>query len=189
MADATRIRFGKDVMMEKSVNLATLLAVAGGLAVATLPSTASATCSPSGGGGGYGQSGPAAPQYDAASEYRAGIAALNAKDFKAAKTAFKHVMSVSSADANIFYLAGISRVGLADWKGARSMLEKAVKLNAAMVPAQRNLGITYAKLSDMAKARQVLDGLKASAATCAGKCADAADLNSAIAALSAEITA
>jgi len=79
-----------------------------------------------GGGGGGGSSFPSesAPQYDPVAEYSKGTAALQAKDFKAAKTAFDHVLASAPRDANTNYLAGLSREGLGDWKGAKKFLEK-----------------------------------------------------------------
>ena len=78
-----------------------------------------------GGGGGGGGSMPSesAPSYDPAEEYRKGVAALQANDFKTAKTAFDRVIAVAPRDANTQYLAGMSRTGLGDWKGARKFFD------------------------------------------------------------------
>jgi tetratricopeptide (TPR) repeat protein len=135
-----------------------------------------------GGGGGGGMSAPSqsAPQYDPAEEYRKGIAALQAKDFKAARVAFDRVLDVAPRDTNTLYLAGVSRMGLNDWKGARKLLEKTVKLDATMINAQRDLGVTYAQLKDGANGAKVLATLSAMSDKCNKTCAQASELKSAI---------
>lgn len=135
-----------------------------------------------GGGGGGGGSAPSesVPQYDPAAEYQKGITALQAKDFKAARTAFDRVVTVAPKDANSQYLAGTARAGLNDWKGAKRNYERASKLAPDMIQAWRELGIAHAKLGERPKADAVVAGLKAKAVTCAAKCAQAAALSEAI---------
>lgn len=143
----------------------------------------------SGGGGGSGFSPPSesAPQYDPVVEYRNGVAALEVKNFKAAKTAFDRVVSATPRDANAQYMAGVARVGLDDTKGARKFFEKAVKLDAKMIRAQRELAIASVKLNDMPKAESLRAELQARAQTCAGTCPDAGELTAAIDAIAAAI--
>lgn len=138
-----------------------------------------------GGGGGGGGMAPSmsAPRYDPAEEYRKGIAALQAQRFAEAKKAFDRVLAVAPKDANTNYLAGMARAGLDDWKGAKKFYEKAVKYDADLVMAQRELGVALAKLGDMPKAQAQLDLLNQRSASCAGTCAQAADLNAAVAAV------
>jgi tetratricopeptide (TPR) repeat protein len=140
-----------------------------------------------GGGGGGMMPSDSAPSYDPAEEYRKGVAALEAKDFKAAKTAFDRVISAAPRDANTQYLAGLSRTGLGDWKGARRFFEKAVKLDDNLIGAHRELGVAQARLGDMPKAQTTLATLNAKSATCAGSCAQAADLKTAVDAVQAAI--
>lgn len=144
-----------------------------------------------GGGGGGGGSLPSesAPQYDPAVEYRSGVAALEAKDFAKAKRAFDRVIAVAPKDANTQYLAGVSRTGLNDWKGARKFFEKAVKLDATMIRAEQELGVTYAKLGDAVQAAAILATLQAKVATCAGRCAQSAELKVAVDRVSAAVSA
>jgi tetratricopeptide (TPR) repeat protein len=134
-----------------------------------------------GGGGGGGSSMPSAstPQYDPAVEYRAGIAALEAKDFKKARAAFDHVLAVTPANANVHYLGGVARTGLGDLKGARKSYAKAAKLDPTMIAAWRDLGVTDAKLGDAAKAQEALAAIKTQRGSCAETCARAADLQAA----------
>ncbi len=141
------------------------------------------------GGGGSSGSAPSqsAPQYDPAEEYRKGVTALEAKDYKAAKTAFDRVVAAAPRDANSQYLAGLARVGLKDWKGARRFFEKSVKLGPNFVPARGQLGLTYAMLKDKAKANATLDQLRKQASLCASECSDSASLKSATDAISAAL--
>ncbi len=143
-----------------------------------------------GGGGGGGGSMPSqsAPQYDPAVEYRKGITALEAKDYKAAKMAFDHVIAVAPSDANSQYLAGMARAGLKDWKGARRFFEKSVKLGPNFVPARSQLGVAYAMVKDKTKAEAVLADLKVMAGKCASECSDAANLKSGTDAISAALS-
>jgi tetratricopeptide (TPR) repeat protein len=142
-----------------------------------------------GGGGGGGGSAPSqsAPQYDPAVEYRAGIAALESKNYKAAKTSFDRVIAVIPRDANTHYLAGLSRVGLGDWKAAKRNFEKAVKIDPKLIGAQQQLGLTYAKLADKVKAQGVITQLESQSATCASTCPQAAPLKTAIDAVKAAL--
>lgn len=143
-----------------------------------------------GGGGGGGGSFPSesAPQYDPVAEYGKGTAALKAGDFKAAKTAFDHVLASAPRDANTNYLAGISRQGLGDWKGARKFLEKATKYDPNMTSAWRELGVTYAKLGDKPNAEATLGNLQAKATACGGTCPTAPELKIAIDAINAALS-
>lgn len=141
----------------------------------------------SGGGGGGEMPSASTPQYDPAAEYRKGVDALQAKDFKAAKVAFDRVLSSAPRDANTNYLAGLARQGLGDWKGAKTKFEKATKLDPNLVGAWRELGVTYAKLGDRPKAEETLKGIQAKADTCAGACADAAELKAAVDAVTAAL--
>jgi len=143
-----------------------------------------------GGGGGGGSSFPSesAPQYDPVAEYSKGTAALQAKDFKAAKTAFDHVLASAPRDANTNYLAGLSREGLGDWKGAKKFLEKATKIDPNMTSAWRELGVTYAKLGDRPNAEATMASLQAKATACADTCPAAAELKLAIDAINTALS-
>lgn len=143
-----------------------------------------------GGGGGGGGSMPSSsgPQYDPVAEYTKGTTALQAKDFKAAKTAFDHVLASAPRDANTNYLAGISRQGLGDLKGAKKFLEKATKIDPNMTSAWRELGVTYARLGDKPDAEATLASLQAKATACGGTCPTAAELKVALDAVTAALS-
>jgi tetratricopeptide (TPR) repeat protein len=157
-----------------------------GGAVLAVPSGVIAAGSGGGGGGGSMPS-SSAPSYDPAAEYRKGVEALQANDFAAASRAFGRVVDVAPKNAYAFYMLGLAKAGQQDLKAARKAYERAVKLDAAMVPARRELGVTLAKLGDPAKAQAQLDELKARDATCAGSCAQSADLKAAVGAVEAAI--
>ena len=140
-----------------------------------------------GGGGGGMMPSQSAPSYDPAEEYRKGLAALEAKDFKAARTAFDRVIAAAPRDANSHYLGGLARSGLEDWKGARRLYERAIKLNDGLIGAHRELGVAQARLGDAEKAKAVLATLSSRATSCGGTCPQAAELKAAVEAVEAAL--
>jgi tetratricopeptide (TPR) repeat protein len=141
-----------------------------------------------GGGGGMGEApSQSAPAYDAAAEYRSGIAALSANRFADAKRNFDHVLSVAPRDANTNYLAGLARTGLKDDKGAVRFFEKAIKIDDSLVAAHKQYGVALATTGARDKAAAELEKLKGRAAICQTGCAQAADLQDAIAAITAAL--
>ncbi len=155
--------------------------------IAVMIAVSPAALSAMGGGSSSSPPSASAPQYDPATEYAAGMAALKAKDFAAAKKAFDRVIPFAPKDANTHLLAGISRAGLNDWKGARKFLEKAVKLDPTMIRSHQELGVAYARGGDAAKAQKTLGDLKARETQCAGTCPDSAEIKAAVAAVEAAI--
>ena len=154
--------------------------------LAVLPTTVAAN---PGSGGGMTSPSISAPDFDAASEYRAGIDALKANRFAEAKKSFAKVLDVAPNDASVQFLAGMADAGLNDLKSAAKHYERAVRANGKLVVAQRELGIAYAKLGDRVKAQASLDKLQKLDQACAGTCDDAKQLKDAIAALQAALAA
>jgi len=151
--------------------------------------TAPALAAGGGGGGGISQAPSAsAPAYDAAAEYRAGVEALEAKNFKAAKTAFDHALSVVPRNASAQYMAGVARTGLGDLKGARRFYAKAAKIDQNMIAAWRDLGVTDGQLGEKAKAQETLAVIQTRRSACAETCPQAADLKAAEDAVVAALT-
>ncbi|MBL0116507.1 MAG: tetratricopeptide repeat protein [Sphingomonadales bacterium] len=72
-------------------------------------------------------------------------------------------------------------------EGARRFFEKATKIDPNMTNAWRGLGVSYAKTGDKPKAEAALAALQAKATACATTCPTAAELQSAIDAISAAI--
>jgi Flp pilus assembly protein TadD len=138
-----------------------------------------------GGGGGGSMSGGMGPMYNANEEYQKGLAALRAQNYKAAVTAFDHVISVAPKDSNTWVLMGMSRAGAGDAKGARGAFERAVKFNSDSVIAHGELGQANARLGDTTKAQAELDWLKKKSDACAGTCKEAGDLKAEIGKLEA----
>jgi tetratricopeptide (TPR) repeat protein len=167
--------------MSQKLNLtAALLA----LSLAMLPAQQAWTA---GGGGGGGASMPSssAPQYDPVAEYRKGVEAYQAKDYKKAAAAFERVVSVVPNHAPAQYLLGASQIGLGNFKKAKRPLEAAVKADPAMLEAQRDLGIAYGKLGDAAKAAAQVEKLQELKTGCAGTCPQAAQIDAALEAVNA----
>ncbi|MBA3677676.1 MAG: tetratricopeptide repeat protein [Sphingosinicella sp.] len=142
-------------------------------------------------GGGAGSPPPSVnvPDFDAAAEYRTGIEALQVKRYTEARKAFNRVLGVSPRDANTNYVAGLAAAGLDDLKGARKHFERAVKSDGNMVAAHEQLAITYAKLGERPKAEAELASLASLEAKCAQTCAEAKDIERAIASVTAALEA
>ena len=155
--------------------------------VLALTAAQPALSSGGGGGGGGGAEMPSAsaPVYDPVVEYRTGIAAYEAKDYKKAVAAFKHVVAVAPTLAPAQYLLGASLIGLGDFKRAIKPLEAAAKADPTLIEAQRDLAISYARQGDLVKAAARRDALNTRKAECAGTCPAAAQIDAAIAAIDA----
>jgi Flp pilus assembly protein TadD len=139
-------------------------------AVAALSGTALASGGGSSGGGGSPEMPSASgPQYDPAAEYAKAIAALQAKDYKAAARAADHVTQAAPKSVDAWRILGAAKAGTSDWKGARRAYEKAVKLDPDNASAHAGLGQALGNLKD-AKAQAELDWLKAKAQSCGAAC-------------------
>src|ERR1044071_200465 len=128
--------------------------------LAALLATASIGFANSSGGSMSSAPSMSAPEFDAAAEYRAGIAALKASRFADAKKSFGKVLGVAPTDANANFLAGLADAGLNDFKAAAKHYERAVRANSKLVDAQRELAMAYLKLGDRAKAQGALEKLQ-----------------------------
>jgi tetratricopeptide (TPR) repeat protein len=146
-----------------------------------------------GGGGGGGMSnmdsGPQQPQYDAAVEYQAGVASLQAAKYRDAIDHFQHVVDVAPNTAAGWLMLGVSKGGAGDDRGAERALEKAVKLDNTSILAHRQLALELIKLKQPDKAQAQLALLQARSTTCADTCTDAADLKAAIAVIESQMPA
>ncbi|MCL1635696.1 tetratricopeptide repeat protein [Luteimonas sp. SX5] len=153
----------------------------------------SAPPAPADGGGGGGNVQPnsapsmSARSYDPTAEYKKGLEALQAQNYKDADRAFGRVLQSLPRDPNTNYMAGLARAGLGELKQASRLFEKAIKYDDNLIPAHQELGIAWAKLEKPDKAKAVLDDLKQRAAACADACPQAADLKAAIPAVEAAL--
>lgn len=120
-----------------------------------------ATVSHAAGGGGGGGSLPSqsAPRYDAAKEYKKGMSALEAQDYKTAAKSFKRVLSVVKKDANTNYLLGFSYFKQQDFKKAAKAFKRATRYDKSMFLARRDLAITQIMLGKKEKAETELEKL------------------------------
>ncbi|OYU69323.1 MAG: hypothetical protein CFE28_04475 [Alphaproteobacteria bacterium PA2] len=143
----------------------------------------------SGGGGGGGGEMPSAsaPTYDPAAEYAKGVAAMNQQNYKAASSAFSHVLEVVPNNPEAWLLFATARSNLSDWKGARRGFDKAVRFAPESIDAHRGLGVALGKLKDP-KAQVELSWLQGKAQACGG-CTDAAALKAAVEAVTAAMGA
>ncbi len=170
-------------MSGRSVSLAGAIA----LSLAMLPLQPAWSA---GGGGGSGASMPSssAPQYDPVAEYRKGVEAYQAADYKTAAAAFGRVVAVVPNHAPAQYLLGASQIGLGNYKKAKRPLEAAVKADPGLLEAQRDLGVAYAKLGEADKAALQIEKLQALKTTCAATCPQSAQLDAALEAVNAALT-
>jgi tetratricopeptide (TPR) repeat protein len=145
--------------------------------------------SPSGGGGGASTPGMTGSQYDAASEYKKAIQAIQDQKFAEARKAIEHVLTVAPEDANSNFIAGLAAAGMGDAKGAKRYYEHAVRSDKELVQAHRELGLTYVKLGDKAKAQAELDRLTQMQQKCATACAKASEIGGAIEVLTKALAA
>lgn len=139
-----------------------------------------ALSSTGGGGGGGEMPSTSAVEYDPVAEYRKGIEAFEAKDYKKAATAFKHVVAVVPTHAPAQYLLGASLMGQGDYKHAIKPLEAALKADPSLIDAQRDLAISYFQKGDAAKAGMQRDAIVARKTACATACPEAAQIDAAL---------
>jgi tetratricopeptide (TPR) repeat protein len=107
--------------------------------------------------------------------YAAGIAALRAKNYRAAIEAFGAMTDATPTDLRAWELLGAAYAGQLDWKASRRAYERAVKLAPDDLAAHAGLGLALQALKDPALQTQS-DWLKAKAQACADACPDAARL-------------
>ena len=129
----------------------------------------------------------AAPRYDAAAEYRGGVANMQLGKYRDAQKNFDHALIVEPKDADTLCMMGETLAALGDYKGAIRNFERSLKVDPNQIPARREYAVALAKYGQPAQAQQQLTILKTRADACAGACADAADLQSAMAKVQAAI--
>lgn len=110
---------------------------------------------------------------DVAQHYRAGIAALQAKDYVAAETALAQALDFKAAPVNTNFLMGLAKIGLEKWDEARPYLEAAVTKEPKRPEPKTRLGLTYVKLDNADGAKLQRDALAALDADCKKTCDDA----------------
>jgi Flp pilus assembly protein TadD len=141
---------------------------------------------PGGGGGGSGGF-SSGPRIDAEEEYRKGIEYFQAGDYKRAERHFRKVLRVAPRNANANYLMGLSLYMQDEKKNARKYLRKAVQYDGEKIGARGALGVVEAELGDADAAGEQLAALEEQRANCADPCADASELDGAIAKIRAAL--
>jgi Flp pilus assembly protein TadD len=160
----------------------TLLGAAAAILIA-MPHAA--TASAGGGGGGGGMPSMDAPRYDPTVEYRNGITALKAGDYKTAERSFDHVLDVAPDNAPTLFLMGLAQSGQGNFRGAQRSYTHSLRTDPKQIAVRRELALTWIKLGQPDKARAELATLQTRATACANTCPDAADLQAAIDAINA----
>lgn len=129
-----------------------------------------------GSGGGMGGGGGAMPSgqsVDPAAEYRAGIAALQAENWREAIQHFRAVLRVAPNDTATNYVYGYALLRNDDARGARRPLERATRDDNAPADAWVQLTRTYIAINDPEKAHEQLAEINARIEACAASCSEA----------------
>jgi Flp pilus assembly protein TadD len=133
--------------------------------------------------GGGGMPSMSRPSFDPAAEYKKGLDALDASDFKTASRSFDKVLSVAPKNVQTLVASGFAKSGMKDNDGARDAYQKVLRVEPNHIMARRGLALALVGLGDKDGATKELDTLKGRAQTCGGTCADQADLTAAVGAV------
>jgi tetratricopeptide (TPR) repeat protein len=144
-----------------------------------MPAAAGAADDWGAGGGGVPQA--RGPAYDPNKELHAGIAALQAERFRAAKQNFEHVLVMIPDQPLALSMLGQSEAGLGDLKGAARDYEASLRADPTQVVPARELAIVDEKLGRHDAAATQLVKLKTQEQACNQSCPGAGDLDAAIA--------
>lgn len=112
--------------------------------------------------------------------YKQAVDHIQKKNFASAVPLLREVLQKRESDPASNYMMGVAQIGLNDLPEARRYLVRAVEAKPDLVDALGRLGWVDGKLgntADAAKHRATLAGLKAK---CAGKCPEAASIDTAI---------
>jgi hypothetical protein len=117
-----------------------------------------------------------------------GIAALQAKDFAGAETAFTEILRRNPAATGASFLLGLSQIGQEKWDAAKVSLERAVVDEPKRPEPKTRLGLTYVMLKDSDNARLQRDALATLDAQCMESCKDAVWIKDGLTALDQALT-
>lgn len=122
-----------------------------------------------------------ASRVDAVKRYQDGVAAMEASNWKAARTAFADVLEVAGTDANANFMMGMALASDQKFKESRRYFESAVKYSKGQLAEARGwLGRAYIKSGDDKKVAAQKDALLKLKEQCASACKDAAEIDEAI---------
>lgn len=138
--------------------------------------TAPAALADGGGGGGGAMpssgGGPSASRPDPAAAYQAGVAALNAQNYRDAIRSFRDARRSAPNDSQINFALGLAYVGAGENDDARGALERAVRDENGPPGAWLQLGLTYIELGRREDAVAQQTALAAKLAACDAACGD-----------------
>jgi hypothetical protein len=104
---------------------------------------------------------------------KAGIDALQAKDFIGAERAFSKLLQGDPTNPDLNFLMGLAEIGLSRWEAAKWHLKIATTLKPQRPEPKTRLGLTYIDLGDILSAQKMRAELADLDATCKGSCGDA----------------
>jgi tetratricopeptide (TPR) repeat protein len=133
-----------------------------------------------GGIGGLGIPAARGPTYDPNKEFHAGIEALGAGKYRAAKQNFEHVLAMIPDQPVALSMLGQSEDGLGDLHGAVRNYQASLKADPHQIVPARNLAIADEKLGRHDQALIQLRKLKERVDACAESCAQSGDLTGAV---------
>lgn len=164
------------------------LAIAG--AMLTAIAAPLALAAPSGGGGGMGGGAPSS-QEDPQAAYQAGVAAMNAQNYREAIRQFRNARRALPDNSTINFALGRAYVGNNEDDEAQNAFERAVADDAAPVGAWLELGRLHLRAGNREDAVAIQSTLTQKIAACDATCGDArrAQLNAALTQLTQSLDA
>ncbi len=126
-----------------------------------------------GGGGGMGPSAPSSPRRDPAAEYQAGIAAINAHNYREAVRHLRAARRALPNDGVVNYALGVAYSGDNDKQEAREAFERSTRAANAPAAAWLQLGLVELELGNRDAAIAQQAALASAIAACDAACGDA----------------
>ena len=120
---------------------------------------------------------PRGPTYDPNQEFHAGVEALDAGRYRAAKQNFEHVLDMVRDQPSALAFLAKAEAGLGDWRGAARDAEASMRADPNQVYPVKDLAIADLKLGRRDKAMAEFQKLKDRAAACRQSCAQAGDFD------------
>ncbi len=131
-----------------------------------------ALADPGGGGGGMSM-GSSGNRENPAAAYQAGVAALQANDYREAIRQFRVARRAAPNDGVINYALGLAYAGADENEDARGAFERAVRADNAPAGAHLQLGLVYLELGQRDRAVEQQAALTQAIAACDASCGDA----------------
>ncbi len=126
-----------------------------------------------GSGGGASMPSTPAPREDPQAAYQAGVAALNAQNYREAIRQFRIARRALPNSGTLNYALGLAYNGAGETDDARQSFERAAQADDAPVATRLQLGLAYLQLDRREDAVAQRDALAQMIAACDGACGDA----------------